>query len=160
MKAANKIGQRGKLILYISIMALPVLQFILFYILVNANSILLSFKKFDVVDGAYVQVFVGFENISRVISDLFTTESFLNMIKNSLLFYGVSIIGGTVLSLAFSYYIYKKGFASNFFKTMLFFTFKVAFFVFIFNVGADTFTLHLSGITSKAAPWESSLEFL
>ena len=120
MKTASKIGQRGKLILYISIMAIPVIQFILFYILVNANSILLSFKKFDVVDGAYVQVFVGFENISKVISDLFTTESFLNMIKNSLLFYGVSVIGGTVLSLAFSYYIYKKGFGGNFFKTMLF----------------------------------------
>lgn len=114
-------GKRGKLWFYISIMAFPVAQFIVFWVIVNANSLLLSFKDYTInSDGVMVESFVGFDNLRQIFIDIFTLDKFIYCIKNSLLFYGVSIIGGTVFSLAFSYYIYKKGLMGGFFKVMLY----------------------------------------
>lgn len=52
MATRNNVGARSnkKLIFYCLFMAYPVLQFVIFYIFVNFNSILLSFKKIDIYD--------------------------------------------------------------------------------------------------------------
>lgn len=113
-------GTRNKLIFYIIIMIFPVVQFTIFYLIVNFNSLLLSFKKYENVAGNYVETFVGFRNIFGTYSKMFTEQQFLVYLKNSVLFYGISVISGTVFSLAFSYYIYKKGYLGGFFKVMLF----------------------------------------
>ena len=52
--------KRKDLIFFISIVVLPLTQFFLFYICVNANSILLSFKEYDVISGS--TKLVWFEN--------------------------------------------------------------------------------------------------
>lgn len=121
MEKTIKQGKRSKLAFYLSIMIFPVVQFTIFWIIVNANSLLLSFKEYTLNEsGVMINTFVGFKNLVTVYKDLFTAEIFINCIKNSLLFYGVSIAGGTICSLGFSYYIYKKGFLGNFFKVMLY----------------------------------------
>ena len=121
MERSLKQSKRSKLLFYLSIIIFPVVQFVIFWVIVNFNSLLLSFKEYSLNENkVMVETFVGFKNLVQVYKDLFTLELFINCIKNSLLFYGVSIAGGTVCSLGFSYYIYKKGFLANFFKVMLY----------------------------------------
>jgi ABC-type sugar transport system permease subunit len=85
----------------------------------------LSFKEYTyVTDEAGKMVlqttFVGFDNIIGIYKMLFNDEMFSQIVGNSLLFYLITTVSGTVISLFSSYYIYKKRFASEFFKTMLF----------------------------------------
>lgn len=110
-----------KLLFYISLIIYPVIQFCLFYIYVNFNSIMLAFKEYYVDANGLLQFRpAGLTNLINAYTDLFTTELFLSCLKNSFIFYVVSIAGGTVCSLSFSYYIYKKGFLGGFFKVMLY----------------------------------------
>ena len=114
-------GTKKKLWFYIAIMVFPVIQFIVFYIMVNFNSILLAFKEYEYLEGGViVEKFVWFDNIINTFKELFTKEAFLYCWKNSFIFYGVTTISGTICSLSFSYYIYKKGLLGDFFKIMLY----------------------------------------
>lgn len=106
---------------------IPVLIFIVFYVIVNFNTILLAFKKYALVPGeiAYKETFAGFDNFKRIF-DLFSynTELFgyenLKMIRNSFILWGCKIVIGLPLSFIFSYYVYKKRWASGFFRIILF----------------------------------------
>ena len=109
-------GRRNKLLLYSVVMSLSVLQLFVFWVIVNFNSILLSFKTYENVAGSYVETIVWFKNITDTYVKMFTEDKFITCIWNSLLFYGISTLGGTVVSLSFSYYIYKKGLLGGFFK--------------------------------------------
>ena len=104
-------GKRKKdLIFYIVTLAIPVLQFSIFYIGVNFRSILMMFQEF--VDAETGFVFLGFDNLFKnfvsVFKELSDGTIFLPVLKNSLVAYFVSLIAGTGLALVFSYYIYKK----------------------------------------------------
>ncbi|GEM_PF-220502 len=116
----KRIGQRKRndIIFYCLMLAFPVVQFCIFYIGVNFNSILLTFKKYDFVTGQWS--FAGFENISKVLSDISSQYVLIQSAKNSLICYFVGLITGVPLSLFFSYYIYKKMPLQGFFKVMLF----------------------------------------
>ena len=113
-------GRRNKLLLYSVVMSLSVLQMFVFWVIVNFNSILLSFKTYENVAGSYVETIVWFKNITDTYVKMFTEDKFITCIWNSLLFYGISTLGGTLVSLSFSYYIYKKGLLGGFFKVMLY----------------------------------------
>lgn len=120
-------GRRGKkfftkdLLFYCLILAFPVLQFIVFYIIVNFNSILLAFKKYTFVEGTgFVESWCGFENFERVWKEL-TSESILgDAVKNSLFVWLFSTLVGTFLAAVFSFYISNHRFLGKFFKFALF----------------------------------------
>ena len=107
-----------QLMFYISIVALPVLQFCIMYIGVNFNSILLAFKSYDHETGAYT--WVGLDNFKTFLLDMSVGSFAENLIKNSLVLFLVQVCFGTGLSLLFSYYIYKKMPASKAFHVILF----------------------------------------
>lgn len=110
-----------KWIFYICLLALPLLQYCVFYIYVNINSLMLAFNSYDKLSGT--QTFVGFENFQRVYETFFLSDQaphFWIRFRNSLVDYGVKLIVGTGGAVIFSYYIYKKQFASDFFKIILF----------------------------------------
>lgn len=109
-----------KFLFYLSLIILPCIQFCVFYLYVNGNSLLLSFKKYEYVAGELVSSFVGFSNLKQVFHDLFTEPIFQYCIKNSFFFYLLSFLSGSIFSLLFSYYIYKKRFCANFYKAMLY----------------------------------------
>ena len=118
-------AKRTKLLVYISLIILPLIQFLIFYVIVNANSFALSFKDYSYVvndngDTVLQTTFVGFKNIINIYKMLLNDEMFSEIVGNSIFFYFITTLSGTVLSLFYSYYIYKKRFASEFFKTMLF----------------------------------------
>ena len=120
----QKVESRKKkqLWFYISIMIFPVIQFIIFYIIVNANSFALAFKKYEMTEnGVIIESFVGFKNIIDTYKNMFHFNgTYISFWGNSFIFYLVTTLGGTIFSLAFSYYIYKKGIFGGFYKVMLY----------------------------------------
>ncbi|MCL2751609.1 MAG: sugar ABC transporter permease [Firmicutes bacterium] len=106
-----------RLIYYCAMSAIPVVQFLVFYAVVNANSLLLAFQKYDIYAGKYI--FAGFDNFKAVWAD-FGTSYFKLAFKNSLLVYAIGLPVGTLFGLLFSYYVYKKARFSTAFKILLF----------------------------------------
>jgi len=109
---------RKMFIFYCTMIALPVLQVVIFYFGVNINSILLAFKNYDRETGAYA--WTGFEHFIKVSNEMFTDVTWSFAFKNSFIAWSVSLVVSMTLALFFSYYIYKKGFGKNFFRVMLF----------------------------------------
>ena len=113
----SKIGKRPQMIFYASVVVLPIIQFVIFYVGVNFNSIFLAFKTDDGIGG---YTWVGFHNFERAFAEL-TTEGgiLLNSVKYSLIIFFLGLLTVPV-SLFACYYIYKQKFASEFFKVFLY----------------------------------------
>lgn len=109
---------RKKKIFYYSMMAWPVLQFLVFWVGVNVNSIFLAFQEFNYDTGSYI--WVGFAPFGEAWRAMTEEGMLLITIKNSLVAYVVGLLFGIGLGLLFSYYIYKKYPGSGVFKFMLF----------------------------------------
>ncbi len=116
-RGKRKIGLRNQLLFYCLILAVPTVQFCIFYLAVNVNSILLAFKQYNP-DGSYT--FIGFENFAKVFSDLTHVQYLKAAFWNSLLLGFFTLAVGMTLALIFSYYIYKNAFLSGVFKVVLF----------------------------------------
>ena len=108
--------KKSRLIFYICGVAWPVIQFIVFYVFVNFNSILLSFRNFDIQNG---YSFAGIDNFKRVFSEIATQPFLKTAFKNTFLIFGISIVS-MFATLIMSYYLYKKHLFSGIFKVMLF----------------------------------------
>lgn len=112
-----KAAKRSKLVFYYVLMLFPLVQFGIFYVAVNLNSIVLAFKDYDYYTGNYS--FAGFNNFAAVLHDIVTVDYFKAAFKNSFLLFGINLIT-IALSLIFSYYIYKKRLFSGLYKVVLF----------------------------------------
>lgn len=121
MVSEKKKKEITDLLFYLSLIVLPLVQFVIFYVVVNANSIALAFKHYEYnAEGQYVASAAYFDNFVQVIKDLFTKEELKYCFRNSLVFYVVTFASGTVVSLIFSFYIFKKRLFSGTFKTFLY----------------------------------------
>lgn len=118
-KKAKKMNfKRNGLIFYILTFAIPVIQFCIFYIGVNFNSILLAFKDYDAVTGKYS--FAYFDNFKRFFDNIMLGAELTWAIKNSLKLWFTSLVVGVTFALLFSYYICKKKFMYNTLRVLLF----------------------------------------
>ena len=113
-----------KTIFYCAMVALPVLQFVVFYIFVNINSILLSFKEINkelMPDGSlqYAENMVWFATFKEALLDLFG-PGMGQVWRNTFVLYGFGLLFGTTCSLLFSYYIFKNFVGASLFKVLLF----------------------------------------
>lgn len=99
------------LLFYIALIALPLAQFIIFYIFVNINSFVLAFQS-PSGNG------LSLENFKSI----FDTDwmNILLAARMSLITYAISLIVGVPLGIIFAYYIYKKCFGSSFFRVILY----------------------------------------
>lgn len=108
----------SKLIFYIVLMAFPVLQFCVFYIGVNLQSILLAFQQYD---GRNSKFFVNWNefwcNFQQIFKDI---DMLWNCLKNSLAVWLFTTVIGTVGAIMFSYYIFKRKRVGKIFKFVLF----------------------------------------
>lgn len=107
---------KGDKIFYGVMMAWPLLQFVVFYLVVNFNSILLAFQKIDVATNTSTFTLVNFADAFRA---LFKTE-LVPAFRNSFVLYLLNLVCGVGLGLLFSYYISKKMPCSGFFRVLLF----------------------------------------
>lgn len=105
-----------QLVFYVLMLAFPIVQFCIFYIGVNANAILLAFKRFDKPD----YVWNGFNTIVTAFRYLTRDNVMLQTGLNSLILYLVGLVVGIPLGLLFSYFIYKKIALSGMFRVLLF----------------------------------------
>lgn len=100
----------------------PILLFILFYGVINFNTILLAFQKYEPLEGGgigYNVSFAGFENFEVVIQMLSYGEN-IKMVTNALTLWVFKLFVGLSISIIFSYYVYKKMAGSRFFRVVLF----------------------------------------
>ena len=105
-------------IFYGIMMSFPIIWFLIFYVGVNFNSILLAFKNYNMDTGEIA--FVGFENFVRFGRDFFGGVELRAAIRNSMsLFLGTVFIGMS-LAVIFSYYVYKKFVGESAFRVLLF----------------------------------------
>jgi len=110
-----------KLIFYIVCFALPIIQFLIFYVGVNFQSILLAFQKYDgKTTSFYFDKQDLWVNFKKVFEELTETNTLLIALKNSLILWGATSIIGTVAAVFFSYYIYKQKGTGRFFRFILF----------------------------------------
>lgn len=122
--SSNAFAKRNhkRLIFYIAGVSLPVLQFCIFYIGVNFNSVLLAFKDYTLIDeasGLYGFSFAKFDNFIQIFRDFAQESYMLKAVANSCIGFLVGWIG-FFGSLLFSYYIMKKYRGGKFFQLMLF----------------------------------------
>lgn len=108
---------RRKFLFYVGFIALPVVQFAVFYVGVNFNSILLAFRDYTYADG---YGWAGFDNFKRLFTEELQRDLIRTAFKNSAILLFFTLIVGITLALLFSYYIYKKMPASGVFKVILF----------------------------------------
>jgi len=109
-----------RLIFYILICALPVLQFCIFTLYVNFNSIVMAFEKYDyAVQGQdeIVKSFAGFENF-RVAWETISQKGY--MFTNAFWLFLSGVLITTPLALIFSFYLCKKCALSGFFRVILY----------------------------------------
>lgn len=116
IRIGNKVD--ADLVFYSCLFIFPLLQFFVFYIVVNVNSFTLAFKSYDVLGGSYVGA--EWSNFARVWKELTDTSLLLTAIKNSVVVWLFSTVFGTVFAIFFSYYIYKKRFLGRTFRFVLF----------------------------------------
>lgn len=107
---------------------IPALQFCIFYIIVNTNSILLAFKNYNG-DGTFD--FVGFNNIISVIKSFFNDVNMITVLKNTFTMYFASQILMLVIVTLFSFMIWKKVYAFKFFSVLLFLPSIISVIVFV-----------------------------
>ena len=120
-KGEKKVGRHKdkirNLIFYSVLIAVPLAFFILSEFVINGNTILLAFQKYE----GRTPSFAGFENFSRLVNEFMDPKTgFMDMLKRSLLVYVISNTIGTVLPIIFTYYVYKKLCMHNIFKVILF----------------------------------------
>ena len=117
----RNVEKRNNLLFYISLMIVPVVHYIIFYLIVNFNSISLSMKSYTCGSGGKGEgySFVWFDNFKAVIVDLFTTEEYALAFKGSLITFLVHALA-TFILVFFAYYIFKKKLGASLFKVMLF----------------------------------------
>lgn len=107
----------GSLVFYVVLMAWPILQFLVFYIGVNTNSLLLAFKNIAT-DRSYTWTFENFTN--WFISGSNDNTILMRALGVSIKTYFITLATSVPLGLLFSYYIYKKFAGAMFFRFMLF----------------------------------------
>ena len=118
MKKARVFRSKRSLAFYIGILVLPVTQFLIFYIVVNANSFLLAFRKIDPLN--FKKIEFTFENFKVWFTDKNENAKLVEAIKVSLKSYLITVCVSVPLGLFFSYYIAKKMRGAMFFRLMLF----------------------------------------
>lgn len=119
-QSTAKARRRKEAIFYYSLIAFPLLQFLVFYVAVNFNSILLSFKEYRVTGGQSGYIWVGLKNYSQFFIDFFTGPNLKQIALNSLIVYGCGLFVGVPLAILFSFYLYKGFPLTGAFKVLLF----------------------------------------
>lgn len=168
MKQIRKKSDKAKNIFYWSILAFPLLQFVILYIGVNINSFALAFQEFDLQGGGFV--FVGFDefwkNFIAVFQEFKEADYLRQAFANSIIAYLVGLAVGLTLALLFSYYLYKKYAMSNFFKVILFLPFIISsitlviIYKYFVESAVPEFVLQLTGIEIEGLLSNVNTEFI
>ena len=110
--------KRHTMIFYYSMIALPLLQFLVFYVYINLSSFTMGFQEFSAKTGNYH--WKGFDNFIQIFKDFRELNTLRKSVVNSLSLFLWMMVFCSMLSILFSYYIYKKQLGSSWFKVILY----------------------------------------
>jgi ABC-type sugar transport system permease subunit len=123
-KTKRKINKkRGQIVFATVMLFIPLVQFFLFYVCVNFNSVLMAFQKYTRTSAGWVTTFAGFDNFKSVFSKIFITEESAELgaaFGNSLLMCFLNLTIKTFLALLFSFYICKRFLLHKVYRTLLY----------------------------------------
>lgn len=102
---------------YCLLMAFPLVQFLVFYIGVNFNSILMAFQRIDIQKDTVEWTVSNIQNAFQMMTG---SPELLSVLSVSVISYVILTGIGIPLGLFFSYYIYKKLPLSGAFRVILF----------------------------------------
>ena len=112
--------RKKEMIFYVLMLIYPIVQFLVFYVYVHLDSILLAFQRYDTTDPMHSKyVFNGLETLKLAFEDLKNVFRLKEALKNSLIAFFVSLLPIT-FALFFAYYIFKKKFLSSTFRVFLY----------------------------------------
>ena len=112
--------KQKRMMFYTLMFALPVLQFLIFYLYVNFNSVILAFThKTPKLAGIGFDVTLTGDNFKKAFTFFFSSTCG-KMLWNSFQLFVCQIVVVTPLALLFSYYIAKNRAGASFFRTMLY----------------------------------------
>lgn len=113
----KKKRQPKKLAFYLAIVLPPLIQYLIFYVGVNFNSILMAFQSYDAIKDEFF--FNGFVNFERIAFEFQRHGHLRRALINSIVYYGFSLLVMAV-AVFFAYYIYKKRRFSGIFRVVAF----------------------------------------
>ena len=116
-KKKKKINWR-KLLFVWGMLAIPLIHFAIFFIYVNIDSVVMTFRMVDLDKGEYIWTLHNYERFFRDLSDP-NTKSLRSAVINSLMF-GVNDVVLVLISLFLSYFFYKKIRGRQFFRIIFF----------------------------------------
>ena len=105
-----------------AVAAIPVLQFLIFYVYLNFNTVIMAFQTYvtDKTTGIGSYKWCAFDNFVRAYHEYLPSGLLWKQLKNTAFYFLTCTCVITPFALLFSYYIYKKRFASQIFKIVLF----------------------------------------
>ena len=103
----------------VGMLALPLLQFAIFFLYVNFDTIRMSFEHVSGATGTLVRDEWSIKNYTFFFKDLKIDPLYLRAFKNSLI-YGLNDLILLTVSVIFAYFFYKKVRGSNFFRVIFF----------------------------------------
>lgn len=118
VKKEKNTMQRQEQVFLFFFLLYSVVQFLIFYVGVNINSILLAFRKYDVLNATYS--YAGFSNFGNVLRDLFVNGKLTLAVKNSSIQFAINFFLAIPLHVIVAYGVFKKIPCSGFLKIMLF----------------------------------------
>lgn len=98
--------RKNELIFLTFIFALPIIHKLIFWVGSNAQSLLLTFQKYDVDTASYS--FIGFENVKTVLNDILNSRVLQQSMLNTFLLYCEGTLISIPISLFCSYFVVKK----------------------------------------------------
>ncbi len=103
--------KRGKTVFILSMITLPVIGFLVFYVAVNFNSIIMAFQRFDgyAEDGSGAKYSFTFEHFTHIMNSLSTEDNQLLLaLRNTMLFFVLDTIIMIPLTFMISYFLFKR----------------------------------------------------
>lgn len=114
--------RKGTVLFIILMLAIPVLWFVVFYVIVNFNSVIMSFKVANGVDDAgAIQYKWGFDNFLQLFTELDAKDgNMLIALINSLKYFALNLFVIIPASYLVSYFLYKKIAGYKFFRVLFY----------------------------------------
>jgi len=107
----------SKNLFIIGMLAIPVIHFLIFFVWLNVDMVISTFRTFEFPEG---QVFAGFSNYIEVFTKILHEDETQRVLLNSLLYLPITCFISLPLSIVFSFFLSKKIPFSRFFRVVYF----------------------------------------
>lgn len=113
-----KSRRRNEIGFIVCMLIIPIVHFLVFWLYVNFDSILLAFQRVDVLTGQEYYTTYNFEHVFELLQS--RSSQLWQAIQNTLITWSFTTLFMFPLSILWSYFLYKKILLGSFFRTMFY----------------------------------------